>query len=313
MKNKTALFVESPLQLINAIEAVRFFNFESYRIYIRYSGQKNSDLQIDKILEKFSIDSNILVKTYIKSSRRNIYDLINFVFFYVKFLLDGCMVDRILIGNYDSIFLKPLILFFNKKKIILLDDGSKTISIQDRFSDSNNINLFTIFNVDKKKNQSVFINKYKVLNEVLKNTRCVKKDSILFIGAKLAEANLMSNSEYIMYVTQVASIIEQPMIYVPHRGENINKLESISSISNVRIKYLEYPIELYAFEEGEIPKKVLSFYSTALYTINRLYPSIEVVAYKFNYSNTDMNDELDNIYELYSKEFSVVGLNDIQK
>ncbi len=308
MNKKSLLFIESPLQLLNAYEAVSYFNLENYSYIVRLSDNEASDKQIINLLKLLNIDKGNIKYLHIRTINRTLYDYCQLVFYKYKYLFE-INIDKIFIGNYESGFFNLIMKQFNRESIILLDDGAKTLSIQSNFTNSINYNLFTMYKMKALENQSIFINSYKKIFADRKELS-IKRDEILFLGTKLSEVGIIEEKYYINLIKNICNYYaDKKIIYIVHRGETKEKLNKIEINKNISIKQLDYPIELYGLYEKEIPFKVSSFYSTAIFTMNKIY-NLEAECFRFDYSNSEYKDAIDEVYSFYKKEMKVINLND---
>jgi len=300
---KDILFVESPLQLLNALEAVDSFDLEDYILYIRYSNKKMNDEQLDKLIKILSLKSFNIKKIYLSSSNRNILDYIKILFYFIysKFFI----VNRLFIGNLDSNFLSLIYKNINKNKIIAFDDGAKTIALQENFNEDNFYNLFTMYDLKSIANQIIYKNNYENIKSLLKNKN--KSNHILFLGAKLNEVGIISEDEYLSLITKISQYYNKDIAYIPHRGEDEQKLKVISKIKNLKIKDIDYPVELYGLYEKEIPTIVASFYSTALLSMKNIY-GIKSESFYFDFSTSKYKDSIESVYNYYKKEMKVINI-----
>ncbi len=308
MTKKSLLFVESPLQLLNAYEAVSYFSLESHTYVVRLSKNEASDRQIMNLLKLLKIDESHIEYVYIRTSKRTLYDYMQLFFNRYKYILVK-NIDKVFIGNYESGFLNMIMKQFSKNSIILLDDGAKTLSIQSKFTDTKNYNLFTMYKMEALQNQNIFINTYKkVLTD--KKELSIKMDEILFLGTKLSEVGIITEEYYINLIQNICNYYtDKDIVYIVHRGESQEKLNIIQKNKNITIKQLDYPIELYGLYEEEIPFKVSSFYSTAIFTMNKIY-HLEAECFRFDYSRSVHADAIDEVYSFYEKEMKVINLDD---
>ena len=296
MYKKSLLFVESPLQLLNAYEAICYFKLHDYRVIVRLSGQEQNDKQIKNLIKILNINNVNYITIRVKN--RKLIDYYHLFINSFKYYFKN--VDKVFIGNYDSGFFKLLLKQFKKSKIILLDDGTKTLTIQKQFSENNFYNMFTMYDIKPVGKQTIYKNNYDHIFNMLQKHEIKKREYILFLGMKLSELNIIDEKDYIYFLNKIANFYSnKSIIYIPHRGESINKLKIIEKyISNISIKYLNYPVELYGLYEQEIPASVVSFYSTALLTMKNIY-KVEVNSFKFNYNDSIYKDTIDEVYKYY--------------
>lgn len=305
LTKKSLLFVESPLQLLNAHEAISEFNLKNYEVVIRLSNKKENDSQIKYLVDYLNIQN--IKYVLIKVDDKGLTDYIKLLMYKYKYLIKK--VKKVFIGNYDSGFFKLIMKQFTREQIILLDDGSKTLAIQKQFSENNFYNLFTIYNVETINNQLIYNNRYNKITTILKNLK-FNNDEILFLGMKLSEIGIITEKEYIRLLVEIADIYKHyTIIYVTHRGESKSKIEKIKEIRNISIQNYSYPIELLGIFEKSIPNKVISFYSTAVLTIKYIY-NIEAECFSFDFSTSKHKDAIESVYDYYKKEMKVINLND---
>lgn len=297
-------FVESPLNLICTSEAISFFKIKDYRIVIRLSTSDNNNNQIINLIDILGIDQGKIEFIKIHSNNKNTLDYLK-IFLYVFRSLFDFRSKRVFIGNLHSGFLSLIARAFSKNKIILIDDGAKTIVIQKSFDTEYFYKLFTMYNIRPLSGQMIYKNNFEKISQLVTRLE-IDKNSILFLGSKLYEENIVSESYYLELVNRIfRKYLDKRIIYIPHREESQKKITKINSMENVSIRELSYPVELFGLYEDEIPYKAISFYSTALLTMKNLY-GIDVEGYYFNYKGSVYEKDIDAIYSFYEKEMRVV-------
>lgn len=310
---KALFFVEAPFQLLSAYEALETYCIDEFEIYIRLSNSGDNDIQLKKLAETLFHNDDNIIYISISVKNRTLLDYLKVLSYCLYSFIIQVKYDFIFIGNYESKFLSLLLKPIQKRKVVLLDDGIKSISLQKKFSDSNNFNLYTMLkNLKPLNNQIIRYNNFSRFNKFRKDNDIVYEESILFIGSKLSEAKITTEKYYIELLGRISKYYKnKQIIYVPHRGENKDKLDTIASIlNNIVIKDLNYPVEFYFFYEKSMPLKVVSFYSAALVTISQLYPAVEVTSFYFDYSNSKYKDDIDEIYDYFKNYIEVVKLYD---
>lgn len=304
MKNSFIL-VESPFQLLCANEAIKYFDLKNVVIYIRYSLDDSNDKQLDKLVEILSISIPIK-KFFIRAIRKSLLDYIKIIFYSILFFIKKKEIDKLFIGNFESSFFKTIYKYYKREKIILLDDGAKTLSIQRNFKKNAYYDIFSIYKLESVGKQNIFINKFQYIKEKIINNS--QNEDILFLGSKLSEIGIISEKYYLDLLTKISHFfVDKNIIYIPHRGENKNKLNFLSTINNIEIKELDYPVELYGLYEKIIPSTVVSFYSTALYTMQKMY-SVNTIAFSFNYESSKYKKAIDDVYNYYKDEMKIISL-----
>jgi len=301
MKNKGLFIVEAPFQLVSAYEAIKAYKLTDYQIHIRLSQNNNMQLKnVAKIL--FEKDEKKISYFYIENKNRQWKDYLTAIRYYLYSFFYRFFYHYIFIGNYESRFLYPIVKMVGKNKIVLLDDGIKGFLIYNNFSDNFSYNMFTMLNTLKPfHNQIILYNQFNRLKSFHKKNLLSKyqNDNIIFLGSKLSEASIISSDYYIKMMGKVLSIYQNfNIIYIPHRGENIQKLDNLQKdFNNFTIKEIDFPVELYILMENSIPKEVLSFYSAALLSVKSIYPEIIVKAILFDYSLSKFKNSIDLAYQ----------------
>jgi len=297
-------FIESPLNLICTHEAISFFKIKDYRIVIRLSTSDNNNDQIFNLIDILGIDQGKIEFIKIHSNNKNTLDYLKIIFYVFKSLINF-RSKRIFIGNLHSGFLSLIVRTFSRNKIIMIDDGTKTIAIQNSFDTEYFYNLFTMYNLRPLSGQMIYKNNFEKISQLVARLE-IDKNSILFLGSKLYEEDIVSESYYLELVNSIfRKYSDKKIIYIPHREESQKKIKKINSIENVSIKKLSYPVELFGLYEGELPYKAISFYSTALLTMKNLY-GVDVESYYFNYKGSVHENNIDALYSFYEKEMRVV-------
>ena len=293
--------VESPLQLLNAYEAIHFFNIKNARYLIRFSGVDSNDLQIKKTLNLLNINSDYVYEVTIRIKARRLTDFMKMAFFMSFSVIMMPLVSKLYVGNYDSKFLSLIHKLYKKEKVILLDDGNKTLRLQQEFSVDYNYTLFSMFELEKHPSQKIYRNRFPAIKKLLKDELVISNDYVIFLGSGLSEINIISDKYYIELLNEIAShysIRGKSVLYIPHRSEERAKLKIIQNISNLKIRHLSFPVELIGLFEPEISNKISSFCSTALYSLREIY-GVNVECFKFDYSQSSDKAELDELYQYY--------------
>ena len=306
---KSLFLVEAPFQLLSAYEAIGDYEIKEYIIVVRLSNTVNNDLQLRKLVDTlFKNDKQV---KYISLSAKNkslfeylkaLYNIIYFGIYQIKF-------TKIFFGNLESGFLSKIIKLTKHNKIILLDDGIKTITFQNRFSENKFYNLYTMMDDLKYiSKQKIVINKFNRLNKLLKEINYT--DDVMLIGSKLSEAGIIEESYYIKLIKEISQQHEEKKInYIQHRGENEEKLFKIAQINNIEVVQLVYPLEFYPLYRASLPKTIVSFYSAALVSMGKLYSGSTMIAYKFNFTNYKQEDNIEESYKYLDKHMKVIDLN----
>ena len=316
-KEFNLFFVQSPLQLASATQARDSLNISNSIIFISIYGKndKNYSQLMNELDSKWD-------KVYISHSKNIFLMYISYVFFLLKLRVKyRHKVDRFFYGDYRSPDYAIYESIICPRESILLDDGAVTIAMQKAIIKRKksvfkiktlkhklfkNIlakprvpNLFTFFDVDMfmLPNQ---INYYKNKNEhhIVSTT-----SSYYFIGTKLSEAGYMKESDELSILDAIFNEYHnKKLFYIPHRGESEEKLNKIKKIG-FEIKNLNQPLETFYSTTNVIPEKMLSYYSTALYTCYLNFNSqVDLIAFDIRqYLTPKVSlENIDIVYDYYA-------------
>lgn len=312
MGKTNLILAESPLQLLNAYEAIYFFELKKYRIILRFSGVTKNDAQLSRLLETLDLNPENVERISINNSGKTLFDIAKLALISVKFLFRKKKIERLFVGNYNSGFFSLIYKGFKKSQIVLMDDGSLTLEIQKAFSDKLSLDLFTIYDIKPHKHQNIYQNSFAQIKIRLMQDLFIDNKSILFLGGGLSEIHIISSTEYMHLIAQISTYYGakgKNVLYIPHRNESVDKVSMIGQLANVEVFDVNYPVELYGIFEKRIPATVASFYSTALISMRNIY-NLEVECFRFNYKKSKYKEEIDSVYDYYEKEMNVISLVD---
>lgn len=302
---KTYFFVESPIQLLNAYEAKCYFNIESDCLFfIRLSGVERNDRQMIFLVDFFDIKN--VSYTIMNAENKNLLDYVKL--FYYRYFYRLKNYNKIFIGNLHSGFFTVFMKKANKEKIVLLDDGSKTVGIQKQFTSSNYYNLFSIYNLNAVAKQIIYKNDFLHVKNRLMSLQ-TNTNQVMFIGSKIAEIGIIEKKQYIKLMKKIADYYhDKEILYISHREESQDKLAMLSKVHNISVVSLEYPVELYGFYENVLPYKVSSFYSTALLTMKSIY-DVQVECFRFDCSDSNYKQGIESVYKYHRKFMKEIDLD----
>ena len=297
---KYNLFViASPLQLLNAQEALKYFSLKNNILVIIDTAGLNNKIQIDKVLDTLLFKKIIRLEN---DSRKKSRFLV-----YVKLIqqLKKNYYHKVILGNFGSIN-HMIASNVRMEKLYLVDDGTITISIYEklikRFSSKFNIkkirfyffglrtelvkelNYFTIFKLAPKENIEIIHNNYKYLKKKY-NTESFKHEEVVyFLGQPLVENGLLREEDYQKYMRAIVKYFKgKKIIYIPHRSE-IN-FKNITPFINddFIVQESTIPVELLFLEKRIIPYAITSFVSTALFTLEEIfYEKTKIISFKID-------------------------------
>ena len=165
-------------------------------------------------------------------------------------------------------FLKIL----NWDNLIFVDDGNilEMEDIKPRVADSLfPINYFSIFKLRENKYYNFIFNDYKLFE----NQKNKKHENLtLFIGQPFVELKMISQKKYQEILEDVVDR-ENNLYYCPHPREN---KKNYTKIRGIKLLNLNGGLEHYFIAEKYIPKKIISFYSTSLFSFSILFNNISI-------------------------------------
>jgi len=322
---KTVAIISSPLQLVNFKEFIHIKKIKNYYFIVLYNYDAELS-QINNLAVFYKININLVIRgnffiQYIKLKR-------------LKKFFFNC--NNLIIGNFFS---DPHLYLSNQikpKQIYVIDDGMNTLLIHDKFKSNQKILssnlardliflilkiktdypkrfiLFSFFNNEINKEISCIPNNLVFTRQMISKTEI--SDKSYFIGQPFVELGIMKIDEYIRYVEVIKNTYRN-IIYIPSRKENKNKIEELVSKVDVKIFYPGVNIEMYFLLNKIVPKHVISFTSTALILIHKIFNSNkELVSLKSIYFKLSdkrfSSDTFEKYYSLFKKnKIEILKLN----
>ena len=298
IKSRAIVFIESPLQLLNTVEALDFFSAKKSEIIIRLNSNEKNNTQI-KNLDYLVGQHNI---KYFKVSNEwnQIKDYLNALIISLNLIYFTLKGHKCFIGNIESKIFRTLKRFIPRNKVILLDDGTKTIAFQNKLTQQKVYSLFTCFELKAHKKQTLYKNDYKVLKSIGSIQKNNIPSIIIFLGSPLSEKNIMKEERYLNIIKLYLENkpFKENLIYIPHRDEDDRKLKKVHKLG-FTIKRISYTVEFLPLKEQLQITHVISFYSTGLILIPKLY-NAKASALKFDHSSAFNSDEIGKVYTYFN-------------
>ena len=322
-------FINSPLQLLCAIEASVIFKTSNNILVIFNKGSGENYNQIQQMLERYeTIFSKVeVIDRKLKSIKGWLAG-----FHAINQLADKYnRIDNLFIGDYRNGIARHFqnsVLFDN---VYILDDGFSTIHIYKRlrkgkltsykdylkyifsrgkyrFKASKRVNYFTIF--DKQiTGKNIYSNN---LNHLVRNDEWNSSDKIFWLGSPIVEDRIVTTDYYLESIRRWSRELnnKDEIIYFPHRREKKQKIHEIEKKYGFQCNRINVPIELYLVRERVKPKAIISFFSTALYTLNRIMGSNRIYYIPIESSKILKGKKhIQDIYEILNSE--VKNINSI--
>ena len=334
-QQKAIFIIESPLQLLNAIEAYYHFQLTDAILVIIYNENNKNTLQINKLAKSNKIWRKIIKifpqkYKYLKfRTTKNITKTILKKKKYFKSL------DYLFLGDSRPDFMKHLGNTITANALVLLDDGTATIELMNSYCHKkqdnlklfikhitkkyllnlkietlNNIKFFTVYNNPFLK-ESIITNTY----SHLKNTQLVQKkvnpNIVYFLGSNIVESNSISFDAYLYYLQKVESYFKNKNIYyLPHRRESEKKLALLTERLNFTITKPDTIIEFYLINNVSVlPGTITGFLCSALINLKYIFED-QISILSFFISPEDFSPKkafrFNEMYSYYKKYISVI-------
>jgi hypothetical protein len=175
------------------------------------------------------------------------------------------------------------------------------------------INLFTSYALSPHGDEEIIHNDLKYFKKIFL-TDSTLDEHIYLLGQPLSEINLISRATYLEYVKKIQIFYNKKIVYIPHRAESLLDDLLQRQDENFIIQEINQPIELEFITSKRYPMHICSFYSSALFTLNILYPKSEIIAFEIEMDKMVMpRMEINTVYEYISTNTSIkkIALRDL--
>ncbi len=318
-KSKNLFIVETPFQLMSAIEAKNYFNATLNDLLIYYSLSVRNNAQIDNLLTLSNWDRIIRVKS-IKQPKLS---LIRNLFVLKKMQVENDAYDKIFIGEFRNGIFRLFLCTLAHNDQYLLDDGTATIEIQNDYLTGkinyvnesfryklilsffsykshciNKINLFTCFDLKPHDDQKIVKNKFSTLRKLASEDVKICSNDVYFLGGDYLEKNYVSENYYLETLKKIRQYYgDNKIIYIPHRGEDEKNILKIMQIDGFAIERFSNIAEVEFVLRNIYPRIIASFCSTALYTLQIIFQNSQIDSFLIP------QVELNPIYQRRIEEF----------
>ena len=199
-------------------------------------------------------------------------------------------VQNVFLGNYWIDYMRHFANALNYQRVLLLDDGTQTLQINDRrrkggsldqytasrrlritflntligmkVRQAPKVTFFTLYDLQTKDDDQVIKHDYSYLRSLAGESP--SSDEIYFLGSELREEGL-SVERYLDYFRQVLSYFDgEKLVYVRHKRECSDQIGYIRDALGVKVINFGVPIEFQLTLRQSKPKLLASFCSSAL-------------------------------------------------
>ncbi len=293
---KNIYIIRTPLQLLNALEAKHHFPAETNILIVNArEGQVNKS-QIDTFLSKEEWDEVIWVDRFMGNSV-----FLQSVRIIRRFKKER--IDRIFIGFFRG-FKKIFISNVHADEIYLLDDGAattleyqkrmpqlmqETFALKERlrygfFGLSTQVkrmpDWFTTYSIEPHNGQKIVQNSYEYLRETYLNQCQWDDDHVYLIGMELSKKGFIREATYFEAIEKAIRHFDKKIVYIPHRYEKEGSLKDLREGfgDDLEIRQLGMAVEIYFLKNRIYPAQVVSFFSSALFNLEKIYEKSEIYA-----------------------------------
>lgn len=338
--------VESPFQMLSALEARERFGGYSVLIH-RLHPNPSVNAHARKLMEfghwgqVFELGENCSMR----GGRLRQYRLL------IELKRRGLEWQRIFVGEVRSWAATRLVDLLNPPEVLVLDDGNATLAVHAEmapekggrssaigrlvspraelldkilgglfrpFTNRGNdlYGHFTCFDlVPHCPEQQIVKHQFENLRRLTASKHTNEKE-VLFFGGPLAEIGVLVLQEELAYLKQIRRYYAghgQVVKYVPHRRESSNKLEQICGLGYV-VERFDAPAEIAILGRQNLPARVASFYSTALYSVSRLVDLQGADAFLLEEQliGARHRDEVRHVYDAYRQTMNVISRNELR-
>ena len=300
--NNNLFLITSPLQLINAIEAKSHFKLTSNILVVIFTEhQSKNKNQISRLINEDEWDHVIRFDQRLKNTKTTFLRQIKLVK-----LLQKKSYNMLFCGDFSSIN-KMIIANVKKKKVYLMDDGAVTINRhlnelggknstqkiplkrkirQWRFNlfglktiPTDTINIFTSYELTPHGNEEIIRNELKYFRETFLANATID-NTVYFLGQPLSDIQIIGRETYLRYIKAIRNYYGTKIVYIPHRAEHT--MQDIEEMEDelFEVMYTDLPIELEFITTNRYPMQIGSFFSSALFTLNIIYPECKITAFE---------------------------------
>lgn len=336
----TAFIVDSPFQLLCAVEAIHALAIEDYLMVLPVQGNSRCEQMLQMVNDEHlsyqllpSFDTDQLLR-----------DL-----FCTKGVFDSELskyYERVVIGDFYAIDQWAMCYLYAKQNasVFFLDDGNISIDllqgrkvkgepfywylkykwyrtdylpcmalrekIKNKWKEKNiqyNDCIFTLF-YDIDKNYFLrFPNEFNYFN---KRIQSVESDNSIYIVGTSASAFTndmrISVRQYEGIVWQKLSEIrdvypESTIVYIPHGRDDNKAVRLFCNTLQIQYQHLDCAIEYYFIKERIYPQEIYGFGSTALYSLKKIMPRVSVINWFIDNPNAPSSVSYKNIALYYQK------------
>ncbi|MEA2019081.1 MAG: hypothetical protein U9N59_11590 [Campylobacterota bacterium] len=321
MKTYNLHIARSPLQLINILEAIETLSLENNILLILDRKNQSNKEQLQEVLSKIDYEWEKVYHVE-KTSNSNLMD-------YIKLVKEIKKLNYkyIFTGDIDSIT-NVIVANLKHEKVFLVDDGTSTLKRHEellkdvkmtlssklklfRFNlfglksyKKYSVNFFSFFDLKQKKDETIILNEFKNLKKKFKLTKNYD-DTVYLLGQPIYNKEI-SEDDFLVHLNKILDFYKgKKIVYLKHRYEKpTQSIKELLKKNSIDIVQNEYPIELEFLIRGEYPTNITGFFSTAIYTLSRMFSEADSKAFYIDkdlFFKDERGDVVENYYEFFTK------------
>jgi hypothetical protein len=339
--------VESPFQLLSAIEARSEMASDFNELIIKYSvGRKKhrSNTQMVSLLKLTNWDKI----TVVRATYTNFITNLKLLQLIRQYQCEN--IKYLFIGEIRSWYMRQYSNVLTHDETFALDDGASTIIMQNSiirngsyykvaglrasfkkylnyillflilgrcWKINTKINLFTCFNTTPSFDKQIIkTHDFKYLRNLFDNKH-VMKNCVYFFGGAEDINGLITVKLLFDYLNKVQKYFQHrniEMVYIPHRSDTKEKLDKIHQEIGCDTLRFDLPAEMAFAKMDYLPSNIASFGSTALYTVSKIYDYRErSIVFEFELQNlaAGHKEDYEALYINYTNNMTSVKLADL--
>lgn len=318
---KNLFIVRSPLQVINAYEASQYFETKNNTLILVHNSTLSNKDQTRKIIDMLNVWDEIIEIENRKSK----------FFQYVKLVkkLKKSIYEKVFIGGFSTLH-KIILANLKYQESYMIDDGTATLlaqkTILEYFKNTplnyrelrfllfflkakirKNIHFFTFFNLDHLNDEVIIKHQFTFLKKKYLQNDLINDDNVYVLGQNLVSEGMIGKTTYLFYINQIIQRYpSKNIVYIPHRSEGL--IEEIKKFESPHFQILknDMPIEIFFLSKGIYPSIIVSFFSTALYTLSAIFPKSKVESFLIPVEDIQKGNETIAICQGFLKNTPVV-------
>jgi len=331
--------VQSPFQLLSAIEGANYFKGDENTLIISYTSEDKNNEQIRMALKYYPFWNEVIE---LAPSRYPIWAGLRLLFEAKRLNKSGYKATRVFIGEYRSQYMMQFFRSMNPQECFLLDDGNITIELQEKYLKENKlyggdsfkssvkkwlltllsgtkqdreilVHLFTCFDLQPFDAHQLVIKHAFEFTKSPSMNKAVEQSTVFFFGCNFSGLGMLQIERELGLIAAVKLHYEKlnlRMIYIPHRRESEAKIKRIQTEVMLETIHFVYPAEIEIFRLAALPYGIASFFSTVLFTLPRICAFASVDAFSFPLSELpeSYRSEIEQTYHEYGKTIRVIEI-----